>query len=675
LLDDTVKLDRAALREFFESRVMGQPEAIDAAVDLVTLIKAGLTDPNKPFGVLLFIGPTGVGKTELARALAEYCFGSAGRLTRFDMSEYATWEAYERLIGKCGQPGTLTSVVREQPFSILLFDEFEKGHLNVYDLCLQIFDAGRLTDGLGQTTDFRRTIIILTSNIGALVGQGAPIGFGQNPLPDVTESQSQRDLRRAFRPEFLNRIDRIVQFHALSEETASRIVRREVDRVLERSGIKRRNLSIDADPSLMPLLLREGYSRVYGARPLKRAIERLILLPLARAIAAGEVRANSLIRLLVRNGSVRVQVHQAEEPEPREVVAAPTRTPADLLARLHALQERGSQFREQVAELSSSKAALLAQTAAPNFWDTPAESQQVFEQIYVLDGVLAQVEGLRKAVQRLAETIAAAGPGKRALRHAARLDDLESYAAHVALLLACREPKPLGDAVLSVTRVGGQGESLAAVERIATMYLKFARRRHFKVEVLDDHCWQSPPQDSISLLISGVGAHLLLATEQGLHALSRGVGRMDAGQHPEREIVRVDVGLVDSAAPAIGRNDLRVTMRPLAHVSGRLMRRARTDVQLLHPASMVSLRAWTDCDEQAAVERLMPLLQARINMVAHGVDSSYGKESLVRRYRLGPSQLVRDARTGRKSGRLGLVFDGHLDAFLVALAPTEVERQ
>jgi protein subunit release factor A len=244
----------------------------------------------------------------------------------------------------------------------------------------------------------------------------------------------------------------------------------------------------------------------------------------------------------------------------------------------------------------------------------------------------------------------------------------------VGLLLACREPKQLGDAVLSVTRVGGQGQSLAAVERIATMYLKFARRRHFNVEVLDDHLWQSPPEDSISLLIGGVGAHLLLATEQGLHALSRGVGRMDVGQHPEREIVRVDVGLVDSAAQALARSDLRVTVRPLAHVAGRLIRRPRLDVQLLHPASMVSMRAWTDCDEASAVERLMPLVQARINMVAQGSESSYGKESLVRRYRLGPSQLVRDARTGRKSGRLGLVFDGHLDAFLVALSPSEAER-
>ena len=389
LVDDAVKLDRAQVRRFFEARVMGQPEGVDAAVDLVTLIKAGLTDPQKPFGVLLFVGPTGVGKTELARALAEFCFGSASRLLRLDMSEFASYEAYERLIGRTGFAGLLTSAVREQPFSILLLDELEKGHLNIYDLCLQIFDAGRLTDGQGRTADFRRTIIILTSNIGGAMPQEVPIGFNPSGSSEAEPRGSQRDLRRAFRPEFLNRIDRIVEFRPLSEETAEKIARREVARVLERSGIKRRNLVIDNDPSLMPLLLREGYSRIYGARPLKRAIERLVLLPLARAIAGGEIHRNSLVRLIVRNDKVHVQIVHEDDSDSAETARPARLENLDLTARLTSLAVRVVQFREHAADLSAKKGALLLRTGAADFWDDPRQVREIYDQIYVLDGVLA----------------------------------------------------------------------------------------------------------------------------------------------------------------------------------------------------------------------------------------------------------------------------------------------
>ncbi|HJT76477.1 MAG TPA: AAA family ATPase, partial [Gemmataceae bacterium] len=311
-LDDAVSLDRPDIRAFFEARVMGQPEAVEAVVDLVTLIKAGLTDPNKPFGVLLFVGPTGVGKTELARALAELLFGDPGRMIRLDMSEYATYDAYERLIGRGTQPGTLTSLVRDRPFSVVLLDEIEKSHFNIFDLCLQVFDAGRLTDAQGRTADFRRTIIIMTSNAGAAISRAAPVGFGREAPPPPDREAVLRELGRWFRPEFLNRIDRVVNFRPLAEETAANIARREVARVLERSGITRRKLVVDVDPAVFPLLLREGYSLAFGARPLKRTVERLVLLPVAQTITAGQVPAGSVLRLLARGSRVEVEVARAE---------------------------------------------------------------------------------------------------------------------------------------------------------------------------------------------------------------------------------------------------------------------------------------------------------------------------------------------------------------------------
>src|SRR5207302_2526740 len=302
----------------------------------------------------LFVGPTGVGKTELARALAELLFGDPARMARLDMSEYATYEAYERLIGQGANPGLLTSTVRERPFTVLLLDEIEKAHLNVFDLCLQIFDAGRLTDAQGRTADFRRTIIVLTSNVGGRIATEAPVGFGRG-VPKAPDSQvTMRELSRSFRPEFLNRIDRIVQFRPLSAETAEKIARREVARVLERSGITRRKLVVDVDPAVLPLLLREGYSPAYGARPLKRTVERLVLLPVARAIAVGEAAPGSILRLVSRSNRVEVAI------EPPETGETPIPEHAPPSARAASVHEQVTQLRQQWTGLREKAAPLAA---------------------------------------------------------------------------------------------------------------------------------------------------------------------------------------------------------------------------------------------------------------------------------------------------------------------------
>ena len=283
LLDDQVALDREATRRWFGGRVIGQPEAVDLVVNLLTTVKAGLTRPRKPIASLLFIGPTGVGKTEMAKALAEFLFGDRNRLTRLDMSEYADLGAVQRLIG--GGPdaeGLLTAKVREQPFAVVLLDEFEKAHPLLFDLLLQVLGEGRLTDAAGRLADFCNTVVFMTSNLGAESFQQGPLGLARNAGDrGAAREHFEREVRRFVRPELFNRIDRIVSFAPLDQETVCRIAERQLGLVRQRDGIHFRGVTLKIAPDIPLHLARQGYDPRYGARPLKRALERELLAPLA----------------------------------------------------------------------------------------------------------------------------------------------------------------------------------------------------------------------------------------------------------------------------------------------------------------------------------------------------------------------------------------------------------
>lgn len=657
LLDDEVSLDIAGVRGFFEARVMGQGDAVDAVTDVVTLVKAGLTDPSKPFGVFLFVGPTGVGKTELARALAEYLFGDAKRLIRFDMSEFASYDAYERLIGRGSQPGLLTGAVRERPFSVVLLDEIEKAHANVFDLCLQLFDAGRLTDSMGRTADFRRTIVILTSNVGSRMQSEAPLGFGGDSKGGVpTQDAILRELSRFFRPEFLNRLDRVVIFRPLAIETAEKIARREVAKVVERSGIARRGLVVDVDPAALALLLKEGYSPHFGARPLKRTVERMVLLPVARAISAGGVQPGTLLRLVARGERIEVEAALMDAAG----TDRPSAAELGLEARASALAAEVARLRSAATPIVTRKSELLAASGASGFWNDPASARGVLDEVHRLDGVLSALDALESSVLIAVERAARKPSKERDIaRQAERLDTLEAEAARVSFLLSCRDARDLGDAFLALTLVKSQGAGLAAVEKLATMYASLAKRRNLEVEILDDRRGGDPPEDTITLQVSGAGAFATLAGETGLHQVVRGRGDRRDGAREDRDVVRVEVLAVPPEA-AFGRDEVRVDVRPLKGAKGRLLERPALDVHLVHARSMASVRAWTSGTRAEAVERLQPLLRARVE---GGADAVAGSR-VVRRYTLGPSPLVRDQRTGRTTGRLDDVLDGDLGAFL-----------
>ncbi len=283
LLDEKERLDLTAAREWFSSRVLGQPDAVDLIVDLLATVKAGLVRPRKPIASLLFIGPTGVGKTEMAKSLAEFLFRDRSRIVRFDMSEYADPIAVKRLIGGVNTTeGLLTSKVREQPFAIVLLDEFEKADPSFFDLLLQVLGEGRLTDEIGRVADFSNAVVIMTSNLGAQSFQRGNAGFSSSQGDrEAAIRHFTNSVRTTLRPEMFNRIDRIVPFAPLDQQTVLAIARREIQAVQARDGVRYRNLSLHIPDEVIQHLAERGYDVRYGARPLKRAIERELLVPLA----------------------------------------------------------------------------------------------------------------------------------------------------------------------------------------------------------------------------------------------------------------------------------------------------------------------------------------------------------------------------------------------------------
>ncbi len=306
-------------------------------VDLLATVKASLTRPNRPIASLLFIGPTGVGKTEMAKALAEYFFSDRARLTRFDMSEFAGPAAVERLIGTShGNEGLLTAKVREQPFSVILFDEFEKVHPAFLDLLLQVLGEGRLTDAAGRLADFSNTIVIMTSNLGtASFGRG---NFGLNRTTGPSGPTGQPDAERHFtdevrdfvRPELFNRIDRIVPFLPLERDVIEQIARREIELVAQRDGVKLRGMTLRLSAEVLTHLAKSGYDIRYGARPLKRAVERELLAPLADAVnayspdlplEADATAENGAIRITVRAQRIAAPRHRRRSSEPWRMIA------------------------------------------------------------------------------------------------------------------------------------------------------------------------------------------------------------------------------------------------------------------------------------------------------------------------------------------------------------------
>jgi ATP-dependent Clp protease ATP-binding subunit ClpC len=394
--------------------VMGQGEALSAAGDLVLRIRAGLTDPRRPYGVFLMTGPTGTGKTELARSLASFLFGHESRLLRFDMAEFGTADAVARLCGDSFAPqGLLAGAVRAQPFSVVLLDEIDKAHPAVLNLLLQLFDEGRLTDAAGDTADFTHTVVLMTANLGSQVRSVVRIG---EPSGDEVRHDVDRAVREFFPPELFNRIDRVVHFQPLTEEAAHRIAEKELGQLMGRQGLTSRNIFVSVAEDVRARIVRDAFDVRYGARPLKRYLEENIGTPLAEHIVARPRALMELVQLSIRNDGVALD---AQPLVPREAVNA-----RFVLEELDTLP----------TEILRGRLAELRTRAEQD--DFPAARNQLAEQIRVLMPAVNQgqadaaesvyrLEVFRDALQEISSRAGELTAGRRGQKPVGREELLE----------------------------------------------------------------------------------------------------------------------------------------------------------------------------------------------------------------------------------------------------------
>lgn len=656
LLEDKSPLDPARARDFFRRQVIGQEEPVEAIVDLITLIKAGLTDPTRPLGVFLFIGPTGVGKTELAKSLAEFVFGSRDRMVRVDMSEFKDYDSYRRLIGSeygSGNEGLLTGKVKQHPFSVVLLDEFEKAHPNVYDLMLGLFDDGRLTSGRGDTVNFCNTIVIMTSNLGQAAQHDSSLGILARTT-QVSDRDTIRAVEGYFSPEFINRI-RVIMFRPLDLSAMQAIARREMTQALRRSGLARRDLIVDCDDAVLGLLLARGFTPRYGARPLKKAVEELFLLPIARELVKGPP-PSGVLRVKTGDDGVKARFLVETARDFQEV-----RLPGG--ASVAELEKRWSACSAQVLEqeLEGEYRHLAELAGEPGFWERD-DSRRLSSRLHRLELLLQSWRSLGESLESFGAWLATSAQRKesgnqRHVQAARRYGELQSALDLMELKLRCRDELSQRDAYIRLRPLGPQIAGKDGLRILLEMYRGWARRIESDLIILND---PAPEDDLPDLLlrVSGPQSYGLLRQESGLHRFS--ITRKD-GNRRQSALVRVDVIPAALREPAWKDGEVHGEGGLLRLPTGRYGERPRSRYGALHVETSTLAEGRNALDLAANERAIKDYLAALV------ADREPAQEPrVVRSYYFEPDNEVLDGESGLRARRLETVLEGALEAFLLA---------
>ncbi|MFP4599999.1 MAG: AAA family ATPase [Persicimonas sp.] len=566
LLDDR-KLDLEQVQQQLSRRVMGQDEAVRRIAHVVGITKAGLAPVDRPLGSFFFIGPTGVGKTELARALAEFLFGDQERMIRLDMSEYSHADSYARLIGEGNEEGDLTSPVRRQPFSVILLDEVEKAHASVYDLLLQVLGEARLTDADGRTTRFQNTIVIMTSNLGVDTLKPS-IGFGSEAGDDAWESHFRKEAERFFRPEFLARIDQFVPFRSLSREVVEAIARRELEKLvgsdgtlsskstaggegrLGRDGLVSRDIEVAFDDDVVRWVAARGWDEQYGARPIKRVVEQQVAWPMAAQIAraAADVADDQdddderprVVRMRAEGGldagALSFEISRDVADDTRQSRGT-LLTQVEQIAALRRRLER-CMYGEIFAELEWTIHDFDTTSQSPGFWDltdaadvarNAEHARDLVESVHELSRELEAIEDLVREAYHTRSFELTGDIDER-------VDEIEPRLGEVFLELLRSAYEEPDHTVLFLPAIDPQDPWRAQLVR---WYRQLAGRRNWKLDMrravprhgrpssdsVDptkrrEHLWQharKPSGTVLALEFRGPGVRPLLLGEDGLH--------------------------------------------------------------------------------------------------------------------------------------------------------------